>query len=105
MFPMISNQHYAHRANQKLCSWANAVFQNRGVCGPAVPSFPSPSSVIPFFFCSFPSFLDEPREETLATQATIFVSTTKTTQPCPQVFSINGALTCANAAFLTSFRR
>ena len=35
-----------------------------------VPSFPSPSPVINFFFCSCPSFLDEPREETLATQAT-----------------------------------
>ena len=34
-----------------------------------VPSFPSPSPVIHFFFCSCPSFLDEPREETLATQA------------------------------------
>ena len=49
MFPMISNQHYPHRANQKLRSWANAVFQNRGVCGQAVPSFPSPSPVIHFF--------------------------------------------------------
>ena len=28
-----------------------------------------------------------------------FVSTTKTTQPRPQVFSVNGALTCKNAAF------
>ena len=65
---MLSNQHYPHRANQKLRSWANAVFQNRGVCGQAVPSFPSPSPVI-HFFCSCPSFLDEPREETLATQA------------------------------------
>ena len=35
----------------------------------------------------------------------IFVSTTKTTQPRPQVFSVNGALTCKNAAFLTSFPR
>ena len=26
-----------------------------------------------FFFCSCPSFLDEPREETLATQATMVV--------------------------------
>ena len=36
-----------------------------------VPSFPSPSRVIHFlfFFCSCPSFLDEPRQETLATQA------------------------------------
>ena len=35
----------------------------------------------------------------------IFVSTTKTTQPRPQVFSVNGALTRENAAFLTSFPR
>ena len=34
-----------------------------------------------------------------------FVFTTKTTQPRPQVFSVNGALTCTNAAFLTSFPR
>ena len=34
-----------------------------------------------------------------------FVFTTKTTQPYPQVFSVNGALTCKNAAFLTSFPR
>ena len=35
-----------------------------------VPSFPSPSPVIHFFLLlSCPSFLDEPREETLATQA------------------------------------
>ena len=32
-----------------------------------------------------------------------FKFTTKTTQPRPQVFSVNGALTCKNAAFLTSF--
>ena len=32
-----------------------------------------------------------------------FVFTIKTTQPRPQVFSVNGALTCTNAAFLTSF--
>ena len=31
--------------------------------------FPSPFPVIHFFFCSCPSFLDQPREETLATQA------------------------------------
>ena len=36
-------------------------------------SFPSPSAVIHFVFCSCPSFLDEPREETLATQATFYV--------------------------------
>ena len=33
------------------------------------------------------------------------VFTTKTTQPRLQVFSVNGALTCKNAAFLTSFPR
>ena len=49
MFRMLSNKHYPHHANQKLGSWANAVFQNRGVCGQAVPSFPSPSPVIHFF--------------------------------------------------------
>ena len=73
MFRMLSNQHYPHRANQRLRSWANAVFQNHGVCGQAVPSFPSPSPVIHFFFLLLPQpqFLDEPREETLATQATV----------------------------------
>ena len=32
----------------------------------------------------------------------IFVFTTETTQRCPQVFSVNGALTCKKAALLTS---
>ena len=36
--------------------------------GEEVPSFPSPSPII-HFFCCCSSFLDEPREETLATQA------------------------------------
>ena len=58
MFQVLSNQHYQHRTNQKLRSRANAVFQNRGVCGQAVPSFPSPSPVIPFF-ALVPTFLDE----------------------------------------------
>ena len=31
-----------------------------------------------------------------------FVFTTKTTEPRPQVFSVNGALTCKKAALLTS---
>ena len=53
MFRVLSNQHYQHRTNQKLRSWANAVFQNRGVCGQAVPLFPSPSPVIHFFLLSF----------------------------------------------------
>ena len=68
MFRVLSNQHYQHRTNQKLRSWANAVFQNRGVCGQAVPSFPSPSPVIPFLF-SGPNFSRRTRAETLATQA------------------------------------
>ena len=34
-----------------------------------------------------------------------FIFTTKTTPPRPQVFSVNGALTCKNASFLTSFPR
>ena len=55
MFRVLSNQHYQHRTDQKL----NAVFQNRGVCGQAVPFFPSPSPVIPLFFCSRPDVLDE----------------------------------------------
>ena len=59
MFRVLSNQHYQDRTNQKLRSWANAVFQNRGVCGQAVPSFPSPSPVNPYFFGSRPDVLDE----------------------------------------------
>ena len=34
-----------------------------------------------------------------------FVFTAKTTQPRPQIFSVNGALTCKNAALFTSFPR
>ena len=65
MFRVLSNQHYQHRTNQKLRSWA--VFQNRGVCLQAFPSFPSPSPVIPFFLLS--SQLSRlTRGETLATQ-------------------------------------
>ena len=37
--------------------------------------------------------------------APFFVFTSETTHPRPQVFSVNGALTCKNAAFLTSFPR
>ena len=60
MFRVLSNQHYQHRANQKLRSWANAVLQNCGVCGQAFPSFPSPPPSFPFtFFGSPPNFLDE----------------------------------------------
>ena len=44
--------------------------------GEEVPSFPSPSPVI-HFFCSCPSFLAEPREETLATQASVWYVTSQ----------------------------
>ena len=70
MFWVLSNQHYQHRTNQKLRSWANAVFQNRGVCGQAFPSFPSPSPVIPFFFLLSSQLSRRTRAETLATKAT-----------------------------------
>ena len=49
MYWLLFNQHYQHRTNQKPRSWANAVFQNRGVCGQAFPFLSSPSPVIPFF--------------------------------------------------------
>ena len=38
----------------------------------------------------------------MSEMSAIFVFTTKTTQPSPQVFSVNGALTCKEAALLTS---
>ena len=57
MYWLLFNQHYQHRTNQKLRSWANAVFQNRGVCGQAFPSLPSPSpSFLFFFFALVPTF-------------------------------------------------
>ena len=69
MFRVLSNQHYQRRTNQKLRSWENEVFQNREVCGQAFPSFPSPSPVISFLFCSRPNFSRRTRAETLAMQA------------------------------------
>ena len=72
MYWLLFNQHYQHRTNQKLRSWANAVFQNRGVCGQAFPSFPSPSPLIPFF--SLSSQLSRRTSvETLAMQAKMVV--------------------------------
>ena len=50
MFRVLSNQHYQHRANRKLSSWAIAVFQNRGVCGQAFLHSPPPPLSFPFFF-------------------------------------------------------
>ena len=73
IFRVLSNQHYWHHTNQKQHSWANAVFQNRGVCGQAFPSFPSPSPVIPFLLSSQLSW--RTRAETLALQATSKIET------------------------------
>ena len=56
---------------------------------------------LPCFYLFFRLVLTLETSETTA----IFVATTKTTQPRPQVFSVNGALTCTNAAFLTAFPR
>ena len=56
---------------------------------PFFPSFPSPSPVIHFFFCSCPNFLDEPREETLATQA---ICTQKVSSPHKYYLPIAHAL-------------
>ena len=58
MYWSLFNQYYQQGTNQKLRSWANAVFQNRGVCGQAFPSLPSPSPspAIPFFFGLVPTF-------------------------------------------------
>ena len=55
----------------------------------------------PVFSYNFAQFLLLKRVKCLP----FFVFTTKTTQPRSRVFSVNGALTCKNAAFLTSFPR
>ena len=81
--PLIETRQHCStsRANQALCSLANAGFQNRGVCLQAFPSFPSPSPH--FHFLALVSFLARPKPripflglsllrnqtETLATQA------------------------------------
>ena len=53
---------------------------------------------LPCFSPLFPLVLTHETSEMLA----IFVLTTKTTQPRPQVFWVNGALTGKEAALLTS---
>ena len=52
MFQVLSNQHYQYHTNQKLRSWANAVFQNRGVCGQASSFAPFPLPPHSFFLLS-----------------------------------------------------
>ena len=49
-------------------------------------------------------FLDiiSPSSYSTSEMSAIFVLTTKTIQPRPQVFSVNGALTCKKAALSTS---
>ena len=64
--------------------------------------------ILLFLLCFQPLFRPVPAVvltlETSEVSAFLFF-TTKTTQTRPQVFSVNGALTCENAAFLTSFPR
>ena len=55
-------------------------------------------AVLPMFKLSFRLVLNLGTSEISA----IFVFTTKTTQPRPQVFPVNGALTCKESALLTS---
>ena len=43
MYWLLFNQHYEHRTDQRLCLWANPVFQNHGVCSEEFPSLPSSS--------------------------------------------------------------
>ena len=49
--PLIETRQHCStsRANQALCSLANAGFQNRGVCLQSFPSFPSPSPTFIFW--------------------------------------------------------
>ena len=55
MYWLLFNQHYQHRTNEKLRSWANAAFIC-GVCSAqAFPSLLSPSPVI-LVFALFPAF-------------------------------------------------
>ena len=91
MFQLVSKQHYQHRTNQKLRSWANAVFQNRGVCGQAFPSFPSPSPVIPFCFALVPTFLDELARKRLLRR--LCIPRQYTMYTCPSTDVIQFALT------------
>ena len=72
MYWLLFNQHYQRRPSQKLRSWANAVFQNRGVCGEAFPSLPSPSPLIPFFLLSS-QFSRRTCAETLAMQVSLIL--------------------------------
>ena len=79
----------------------------------SAPQIFSKQQMSPFELCSchvfsydFVQFLLLKRVKTSENECPpFFVFTTKTTQPRPQVFSVNSALTCKNAAFLMSFPR
>ena len=58
MFRVLLNQHYQHRANQKVRSWATQFFKIVGFAGKRFLLSPSPSRHS-FFFCSCPNVLDE----------------------------------------------
>ena len=58
MFRVLSNQHYQHRTNQKLRSWANAAFSKSWDLRASVSFFPLPLPCHSFF-CSRPNLLDE----------------------------------------------
>ena len=69
------------RANQPLCSLANASFQNRGVCLQAFPSFPSPSPLFHFL------------------ALTLFLARSKPKIPFLGFFLLNGIACYAGYAF------
>ena len=71
MFRMLSNQHYPQSEAAFVGERSFSKSWGLRASGSFVP-LPLPSHSL--FFCSCPSFLDEPREETLATQATRLVT-------------------------------
>ena len=81
------------RANQALCSLANAGFQNRGVCLQAFPSFPFPSPSPLFHFLALVSFLaqSKPKIPFLALSLLRNLTETLATQAnCPPLLIIGG---------------
>ena len=69
----------------------------------SAPQIFSKQQMLPFELCSCHVFSYNYFAQFLLLQRVkcppFFVLTTKRTQPRPQVFSVNGALTCKNAAF------
>ena len=95
----------------------NPQFKNRAkTCLP--PSMLSSPSIVHVQGCSAPQIFSKQqmspfelssccscRVKCPSEMSAILVFTTKTTQPRPQVFSVNGALTCRRLHFLTPFPR